>query len=72
MVDYENKETHGEWAAHKLANQSIKSNEPITIDHFKDKKKEDIRSTKQPHSTSSYYRPTGKDSLIKMKTNNNN
>jgi hypothetical protein len=36
-----NKETHGEWAELELAHQSIKSNEPITIDHFKDKKKED-------------------------------
>jgi hypothetical protein len=59
-----NKETHGEGAELGLAHQSIKSNEPITIDHYKDKKKEDYRSTKQ----SSDYRPTGKDSLIKMKT----
>ena len=47
-------ETQGEWAELELVNenthrynQSIKSNEPITIDHVKDKKKEDYRSTKQ-------------------------
>lgn len=65
---HENNEPHGQWAELELANQSIKSNEPITIDHFKDKKKEDYRSTKQ----SSYYRPSGKDSLVKMKTKRSN
>jgi len=71
---HENKETHGEWAELELVNdtrrhnQSIKSNEPITIDHFKDKKKEDYRSTKQ----SSYYQPNGKDSLIRMKSKRSN